>query len=141
MPKNPRSIQKFLMANGFGSLTLEVVVCYNQSGTATVTLPLLVANSKMKIRRATWVAQNATDGTKTAQLKNNTKAGTPFFTTPATTVSGLAALAAADLLVTTVESDKVINKSDVLVVVYTVSVAGAVQPGEVRVTLEFQLLG
>lgn len=108
---------------------------WNQTGSTTATVPLFVAQRRMRIRSASWVAQNATDGAKTCQLKNNTKTVNP---SAALTVNGVAALAAAPFVLSTTESDLILNTGDVLVAVYTVTTAGTVQPGEVSVSVEMQ---
>lgn len=97
-------------------------------GTATLTAPLFVADRPGFLSAADWSAQGATDGTKTVQLKNNTQ---NVNLTGALTVSGLAALARTPFVMAS--TNKGLNKNDVIVAIYTVSVAGSVGPGEATV--------
>jgi hypothetical protein len=102
-------------------------------GTATLTVPLFVAESDGEIISADYVAQGATDGTKTAQIKNNTQ---NFNITNALTISGVAALTKAPFVMASTNAP--IRKGDVIVLIYTVTVAGAVGPGEAAVDCVFQ---
>lgn len=97
-------------------------------GTATLTVPLFIADRPGYISAADWSAQGATDGTKTVQLKNNTQNKN---ITAALTVSALAALARTPFVLASTNVG--FNKNDVIVAIYTVSVAGTVGPGEASV--------
>ncbi len=103
------------------------------AGTATITVPLFVAESDGEIQSADYVAQVATDGTKTIQLKNNTQ---NFNITAALTVSGIAALTKTPFVMASTNAP--IRKGDVIVAIYTVTVAGTVGPGEASIDCVFQ---
>jgi len=103
------------------------------AGTATLTVPLFVAESDGEIQSADYVASGATDGTKTIQLKNNTQ---NFNITAALTVSGIAALTKTSFVMASTNAP--IRKGDVIVAIYTVTVAGTVGPGEASIDTLFQ---
>src|SRR5512142_1145784 len=136
MPKRP--IPQRVTSPMISAPLLTKVFGWNQTGTTTVTIPLFVALRRLKFRSLNYVAQNATDGTKTLQIKNNTRT---VFPTAALTVSGIAALTAASFVNSTTDSDLIVNAGDVVVGVYTVTTAGTVQPGELRVSAELQYFG
>lgn len=136
MPKRP--IPQRITSPMISAPLVTKVFGWNQTGTTTVTIPLFVAVRRLKWRSGKYAAQNATDGAKTLQIKNNTRT---VFPTAALSVNGIAALAAADFVNSTTDSDLIINTGDVVVGVYTVTTAGTVQPGELRITAELQYFG
>jgi N-acetylmuramic acid 6-phosphate (MurNAc-6-P) etherase len=101
---------------------------WTEAGTATRTVPLYICEQDGYIQAADYAASGATDGTKTAQLRNQTQA---FNITNALTISALAALARTPFVIATTNAPN--KKGDVIVIIYTVTVAGTVSPGEVSI--------
>lgn len=97
-------------------------------GVATITVPLCVAETDGDVLSADWSCQGAVDGTKTIQLKNQTQNAN---ITAALTINGLAALARTPFVMVNHPPHK---KGDVLVAIYTATVAGSVGPGEATVS-------
>lgn len=97
-------------------------------GTATLTVPLFVADRSGYLSAADWSCQGAVDGAKTATIKNNTQ---NVNLSAALTINGLSALARTPFVMAS--TNKGFNKNDVIVLIYTVNTAGSVGPGEATV--------
>ena len=113
------------------------------TGTATRTVTMFKATQRMILRKATWSQELAVDGTKTITVQNNT---TTVNMTTALTINGLGALGSANFVLNNAinggsDSNMVVKTGDVIVCVYTVTVAGSVAPSECSISLEFALLG
>jgi len=132
-----RDIHKAIAGAGFAAFPVYVNKSWNQSGATTATIPVFRAPQKMRLLAGTFVQDNDTDGDKVIKVRNLTKT---VDQTANLDVDALAADAGADFVLTTVAADLVVNKGDIIGVVYTVTTAGVVQPGEVNVVLKYQLL-
>lgn len=102
------------------------------AGTATRTIPLVRAQRGGRLVGATFCQEADTDGTKTAKIRNLTRA---VDMTAALDIAALAALAAADFVVNQ-DGSADFSKNDLLALVYTVTVAGAAGPTNAGVSLD-----
>jgi hypothetical protein len=102
-------------------------------GVATITVPVFVAEQDTYIIAADWAHQGAVDGTKTVQLKDNTG---NFNITAALTINGVAALTKTPFVMASTNAP--IKKGDVVVCIYTCTVAGAVGAGESTISTQQQ---
>jgi hypothetical protein len=101
------------------------------AGTATLApIPIFVAEQDGFLRAADWSCFGATDGAKTAILRNATQ---NINLTALLTINGLAALARTPFVMAT--TNALIKKGDVITVTYTVGTAGTVAPGETSIGL------
>jgi len=138
MPQTPRRLGKVLAAAGFAADVVTLLHSENITGVATTTFNILRATQKCRFRAASYLQANDTDGTKTIKLRNETKA---VDLTAALDVAALGANAGAAFVRTTVLGDRIIAVGDRISLVFTETVAGTVDPGEVRVLIELELLG
>ena len=102
-------------------------------GTATLTIVLFRATRPGRLKAAAWVQTGAVDGTKTVKVQNLTLG---IDLTAALAINGIAANGGADLVLANPYTGW--RKGDVVALVYTVTVAGAVAPGQSTVELETQ---
>lgn len=105
----------------------------NVPGNATTTFPLFRATRPGKLKAASWTHSGAVDGTKTVKVRNLT---TGVDLTAALEIDGIAALGSSELALAA--TNVAWSKGDVIGLVYTVAVAGAVAPGQSGLEIETQ---
>jgi len=93
-------------------------------------IPIYIAEQDGYLRAADWSCFGATDGVKTALIRNATQ---NIALSAALTINGLAALARTPFVLAV--TNALIKKGDVITVTYTVSTAGTVAPGETSIGL------
>lgn len=138
MATTPRRLGKVLAAAGFAADVTTVLHSENITGVGTTTYNVFTAPEKMRFRAASYLQAADTDGTKTLKLRNETKS---VDLTADLDIDALGANAGAQFVPTTVNGDRYIAKGDRISMVFTETVAGTVDPGEVRVMIELELLG
>ena len=102
--------------------------------TATRTVSGFRALYPCKLLAASWMQELAVDGAKTVKVRNETRA---LDITQALTINGLGALGGAALVVIGANAD--IRRGDIISIVYTVTTAGTVAPGEAAMTLHTRI--
>jgi hypothetical protein len=100
-------------------------------GSSTRTVPLLVAQTDLTLRAATFAQELDTDGDKTCHLRNVTQGLNLTDTLDVDALGALGQAAFANIVATP------IKKGDLLALVYTVTTAGTVHPGEVAISAVF----
>lgn len=104
----------------------------NIPATATRTVPLMRATKPGRLVKASFFQELDADGTKTVQVRNATRG---VNMSAALDVAALAAQAGAAIVCNS-DGSADFNENDLLVLVYTVTVAGAVAPGDIAVELD-----
>ena len=102
--------------------------------TATRTVSAFRALYPCKLLAATWMQELAVDGAKTVKIRNETRT---LDLTQQLTINGLGALGSAVFTVIPANAD--IRKGDVISIVYTVTTAGTVAPGESAVNMHTRI--
>lgn len=132
MPKR-RALPQVLAAQGFAPLVIPVSYNLDLDGTTTRDFPLTRMVFKGKLRAASWVQELDVDGDKTVKVRNLTD-GVDL--TANLDIDALAADAGADFVLAT--SGLVVPAGKLVGVVYTVTTAGTVAPGECGITLSWE---
>lgn len=133
----PRELHKTLLGTGFAAPVQTVVCSLDVSETDDVTIPVLVANRRVRVVSASYIQESdATAATDfTAQLLNGATA-----VSDALDIADLGADTPADFAGVPTDGDEILEDGDVLDIDFDQTGGTVTAPDRVLVTLEIQLL-